>query len=78
MSTQLQVFRDHCRRMAAARGDAVNIGTRDRPEWAFPTDPERELWTRLADEIDVYLDPDAPAPGPVVDVQPGFDFGSLT
>lgn len=68
MSTELARFRDHCRRMAAADTRAVNIGTRTRPEWAYPTDRERELWTRLADEIDAYLTPDDPAPGLAVDL----------
>jgi hypothetical protein len=66
-------FRDHCRAMAGA-SSAVNVGSRDRPEWAFPTDDERELWARLADEIDAYLTRDDP---PVPDTQPGFDFGEL-
>lgn len=52
-------FRDHARKMANTPGDAVQYKPQryagDPDCWAFPTDTDRALWTRLADEIDAYL-----------------------
>lgn len=64
-------FRDHCRAMADS-----HVG-----EW--PPEPERRLWTQLADEIDTYLagelEESAEARTPAYDLeQGGFDFGAGT
>jgi hypothetical protein len=44
MATELERFRDHCRKMA---GSPVAPGC--------PAAEHRALWIRLADEIDAYL-----------------------
>ena len=43
MSSNLETFRDHARRMA---------------QWTEIPDAERVLWQRLADEVDDYLQDD--------------------
>ena len=44
MATELELFRNHCRKMA---GSPVAPGC--------PAAADRALWTRLADEIDRWL-----------------------
>jgi len=60
--SDLTDFRDHCRRMATITGGGMALEpsytrTLRREIWTTPnpTDAERELWTKLADEIDSYL-----------------------
>lgn len=82
MATELETFRDHCRKMADptawakahrlpyARSPRCFERTHTACEWGWqsckctchdadrpkpPTDEERALWTRLADEVDAYL-----------------------
>lgn len=65
--SDLTVFRDHARRLAALTEPVMrrvwthNLNATGRPGWTqevehpVPTDAERALWTRLADEADAYL-----------------------
>lgn len=66
-------FRDHCRAMVAA--------TRERPVTlpgegrCWPSEDERGLWARLADEVDDYLAGQLGEDIPRHVDQDGFDFG---
>lgn len=61
--SDLETFRDHARRMAAAdhQPDCTGrniFGDTIHPEPTCPgcvTSTDRELWTRLADEADAFL-----------------------
>lgn len=67
--SDLAAFAAHCRVMAGSDHKPTCVGhlpTRwgwareQRPDPRCPgcvTDADRELWTRLADEVDAYLDP---------------------
>lgn len=61
----LTQLRDHCRRMASG------------PPGEHPPEPERALWTQLADEIDAYLAGDLDEAPDHIE-QDGFDFGGTT
>lgn len=72
MPTELETFRDYCRKMAAADhaetcGKSVQRGTYSTwTQWVRPAPDcdgclsraDRELFTRLADEVDAYLTDD--------------------
>lgn len=75
--SDLTVFRDHARKMAASKPtDRVNAARRGHVPYTVPigplTDAERALWTRLADEVDAYL-----AADPEDDVLPVIDDDQL-
>lgn len=58
MATELERARDWARKMATVQGDplkATPLSTQAGPNWAYPTESERVLWAKIADEIDTFI-----------------------
>lgn len=55
MSSELRTLLAHCRRMAATDRPVVVPGRTGQVVCPVPTPTERDLWTRIADEIDTHL-----------------------
>lgn len=59
MSTDLEKFRDHCRDMAASEtkiAAAIEVHTDEDLMTAIRFADDADLWTRLADEADHFLE----------------------
>lgn len=56
----LTSLRDWARRMAETDKPLATTPLIGGLNQAYPTDEERVLWRQIANEIDAFLDPDAP------------------